>query len=368
MHSHRTLAHRPLSALLASALTLAFTAPASAQKPTKADRAEARKLLKMGVQLMNDGMCEEAIAKFKDSLKIVPSPATQINIGTCHQELGRTASAWAAYREAENLARTQRRQRYVRRAKRAALAIEGKRPRLVISAPDLDEMPEVEITRNLNAVDRELLGTVIYVDPGEHFIVAAQDGYQTFEATIEAVDGGSYEVEIPLLEPEPEEETPPVEDDQPADEQAESKLEADTDDGDGDSGNGDDKNDEPMVDQRSPSTMRTVLTLSSLGVGSAAVVVGLGFGWSAKRQRDEAFDRGMCERATLLCSAEGQSHMERAHSRALWSTIATGAGLAIAGAGLVLYLSAPGSAETRSTRVLPVAGPDQFGVALSGSF
>jgi tetratricopeptide (TPR) repeat protein len=47
---------------------------------------------------MTEGKYEEACAAFAESLRLEPATGTLYNIALCSEKLGRTASAWSAYK------------------------------------------------------------------------------------------------------------------------------------------------------------------------------------------------------------------------------------------------------------------------------
>ena len=89
---------RALGSRLALALALT-AAPALADTTTSGAAAEV--LFEQGRVLMNEGKTEEACAKFAASQRIDPAPGTLLRYADCSEKLGRTATAWLAFREAE---------------------------------------------------------------------------------------------------------------------------------------------------------------------------------------------------------------------------------------------------------------------------
>lgn len=348
-----------LTSVLIGALVLAVAVPASADD--KDQRAAALKLLQEGVQLMDEGQCDDAIARFKESMEIVPSPVTQINIGTCHEQMGRIASAWAAYREAENMAREAGRKKYMRKAERSARALEDRLPRLVISAPALDQTPDMLITRNLNEIAHDKLGAALYVDPGTQDITASADGYLTYAVTVEAVEGEQLDVEVPALQPRPEDEGESSDGD--ADQEA---------DGDDEDAKGDEASASTgRVHGGSagpPARLFRWISIATIGVGIAAGAAGLGLGLSARSVRNSAFDDVLCIPDVFSCDPDGWARLQRADARTQWSNIALGAGLIAVGAGAILYWTAPRQDRSETTALRPMAGPERVGLVVSGSF
>ncbi len=89
--------NRPRSALAA----LAFVAVSSTCFDVRAQTgaaAAAESAFAIGRTRMTEGKYEEACAAFAESLRLEPATGTLYNIALCSEKLGRTASAWSAYK------------------------------------------------------------------------------------------------------------------------------------------------------------------------------------------------------------------------------------------------------------------------------
>ncbi len=142
-----------VSVVAASLIALAQT-PAAAQ--SGADKAAAEKLFNDARKLMKKGNYSEACPKLDASLKLDPALGTRLNLAKCYEEVGKLASAWGLYREAEDLAK-QNKDNRARFARSRAKALEPRLPQLVIKAPSEDEIPGLTVTRDGTTIDRGLL-------------------------------------------------------------------------------------------------------------------------------------------------------------------------------------------------------------------
>src|SRR5262249_5643835 len=116
--------------LVATALTVGHAA--RGQSAAGGEKAAAEALFEEGRRLVGQGAYGEACPKFADSQRLDPSPGTLLNLANCWEKLGRTASAWATYREAESAANAARRADYLAAAQRHAEALAPKLARLTV--------------------------------------------------------------------------------------------------------------------------------------------------------------------------------------------------------------------------------------------
>lgn len=68
------------------------------------DLATAQQLFAQGKELMAAGKVAEACAKFAGAADSSPTAGVRLNLGECYEKLGRTASAYTRYVEAETIA------------------------------------------------------------------------------------------------------------------------------------------------------------------------------------------------------------------------------------------------------------------------
>src|SRR3984885_15543934 len=114
---------RGASAIIAIAIAIASEQEARAQTPNPSGKSVAEALFEEGRKLVADGNFAEACPKFADSQRLDPSPATLLNLASCYEKSGRTASAWATYREAASADSAAGRAEYITTAQRHAEAL-----------------------------------------------------------------------------------------------------------------------------------------------------------------------------------------------------------------------------------------------------
>jgi len=282
-----------------------------ARAQSGASRASAEALFEEGRRLMAEGKLEEACRKLESSQRLDPGVGTLLNLADCYAKSGRTASAWAAFREAGSSARAQGSAEREAVARERATALE---PQLSYLTIVQWKGQSVAITRNGEPVDPAMLDTPMPVDPGEHVVVAASPGKREWSTKVNVGPNGQRaSVTIPILPDEPIVLQQPQPSDKPIDASASTS---------------------------SPGSTQRILAIGAGVVGVAGIVVGTIFGLNAGSKWDDA---QKCEKDAMCPNAGTLS--DDASSAATISTIGfVVGGLGLAG-GAVLWLTAP-SAES----------------------
>jgi len=324
---------RLLACFLAVALALPLIAASTAAAQTGAARASAEALFEEGRRLMAEGKLAEACPKLESSQRLDPGVGTLLNLADCYAKLGRTASAWAAFREAGSAARAQGSAEREAVARERATALE---PQLSYLTIVQWKGQSVTITRNGEPVDPAMLDTPMPVDPGEHTIVAASPGKREWSTKVDVGPNGQRaSVTIPILPDEPIVQVAG----QP------SATQSSVDSGGSSSGN----------------TQRW-LAVGAGVVGVAGIVIGSVFGVQAGSKWDDA---QKCNEDPTCPNAGSLS--DDASSAATISTVGfVVGGLGLAG-GLALWLTAPEpeSAATASRAGVSI-GLGMQGISVSG--
>ena len=168
--------------------------------PARAQSAAAQALFEEGRRLMNDGDYARACPKLKESYAIDPALGALLNLATCYERAGKTASAWAAFKDAVGLATTADDSARADLARRHIEALEPRLTRLQITlAPDA-EVAGLRVTHDGTELSLASVGTPLPVDPGRSEIVAEAPGRRRWSTTVEATeDAKTYEIVIPML-------------------------------------------------------------------------------------------------------------------------------------------------------------------------
>jgi hypothetical protein len=177
-----------------------------------AQSAGAEALFREGRTLIKQGKLDAGCDKLEASEKLESSVGTLLNLGDCREKQGRSASAWAAFRKAEALAkRAGNDTKRQHEARRRALAVEPGLANITVQVGPKSKSDGLVIKRNGEVVDPELWGDAIVVDPGAHVVIAEAPGRKPWKLEISVGKGGKRWVVIPTLEPigEPARPAPP---------------------------------------------------------------------------------------------------------------------------------------------------------------
>jgi len=334
-----------------AALCLLVVTPAYAQRSVS-DKAAAEALFDEALQLMNDKRYAEACPKLEESQRIDAGIGTLLYLAECYEKTGRTASAWATFREAASAASAAGQGDRARQGKARADRLEPLLSKLTVTvANENKSIPGFQITRGGELVQAPLFDAAVPVDPGNLVIEATAPGYEPVTKTVTVPgNGGRAQVQIPALVPAPG--TSPV----PA---AGAGAAAG---GQTQAGQGQNQQDPlaPGASSSDGSTQRTV-GIVVMGVGAAGLVVGTIFGVDALQKNNDAKD--ICGDDTSCPSQAGEDLSDDAQQAALVSTIGfVAGGVALAG-GAVLYLTAPDGSEAGRMQLSPIAGGAQFSFA-----
>jgi len=325
-----TLADRVrfVAALAATAFVLPLST-AHAQSP------EAEALFRDGRDLIKRGKLAAGCDKLAASERLESSIGTLLNLGDCREKLGKLASAWAAFRKAEAMAkRSGSDDKRQAEAGRRASQLEPKLSNLVIEVPGV--VVGMVVRRDDEVVDQAAWNTAMPVDPGTFTITAEAPGFVAWSAPVTVAAGAKRQVvTVPVLE-RIEVAAPAAAEPPPG---------------------------PRLVATRRTGTWSTARKLSVAAgvVGAGAVGTGIYFGWRANDLQDRADRR--CPLA-LCADSEGLRLNDQARTSALTANILYIAGGATLATAVVLWVV--GAPE--EIVVVPAVGDRQAGVSMTGRF
>jgi hypothetical protein len=332
----------PLFRAIFALLSLTLTNWALAATP--AEKAAAETLFDEGVSALKAGDLKLACAKLESSQRIEPGVGVLLYLGDCYEKQGRTASAWAIFREAASVAQARADDR-APIAKERADRLTPRLSKLTITMEvgrDL-EVPGLEITRDGEEIPRALWGSPIPVDPGDHVIVAVAPGYTREEVKV-TIDGDAAvaTLTVPHITKVAQEPTQSA---------------------------------SPQSTEAPPSSAPSKTSSAQKPLGIAIAVTGLvglaaggTFGALAILTNNETLDpNGPYQCSPRSCPTQaGADHTNTARTFATISDVSFIVGGILTAAGVTLVLTAPKSQET--VKLMPALAPGYAGAALGGTF
>jgi hypothetical protein len=305
------------------------------------DKAAAEVLFDEAKKLMAAKRYSEACPKFADSERLDPGVGTLLNLGLCYKQLGQTASAWSAYREAASLARSEGQNDREELARQEATALEPQLTKLVIEVPpEVARIAGLTIKRDGGDVPSGLWGVPAPVDPGTRSIDVTAPNKKPLHLEANARGAGATsKVVIPVLEDGP----PPVAAAAPANSEAAPATAAKT----------------TPQDLHPGKTQRTI----GFVVGGVGILTGAVGTWFCLLSiaENKAADQTSNE-------AHKEQHRSDAQSARTVGFVGIGVGATVFLAGLVLVVTAPKAPATANLIVVPEFAEHEAGLSLRGRF
>ena len=318
---------------LAMAAALTWSAAARAQDPGASQQsAVAVSLFEEAQKLAAAGNHAAACPKFVEVRRTLPTAGLHLNLGDCYEHLGKLASAWGAFTEAEIIARNGRDPDREAEAVKRARAILGKLSRLTISVGAGERMAGLVIKRDGVSIGEGQWGSAVPVDAADHLVELSAPGHRSWSTHVAVgANAASVSVAVPRLAPEEAQAAP-------------SAL---------------------------PSSWWTGQRIAGVAIGGVGVVglaVGAVMGAQAMGKNSES--KEACQPADPdACTSAGAALRKDAFTLAHLSTASFAVGGAALVGGVVLLATAktPSPAAVKSgLRAAPLVGPGLAGVMVSG--
>jgi hypothetical protein len=319
------------------------------------DVVAAEAMFEEGRKLVLQGKYGEACPKFADSQRLDPSPGTLLNLASCWEKLGRSATAWATYRAAASAANAAGRKDYVATAQKHAEALAPKLAHVTLNVPQ--GIDGLVVKRDGQPITAAEWGLAIPVDVGSHPVEASAPGYKGWVSSVDVpAEGASVVVTVPPLEALPREARPssPEAPASPASPAAPPPPPAAGATGGAEPGTG--------SGQRIAGLVVAGAGIVGLGVGTILAV-------SAKSTYNDSLSK--CEPNNPgLCTPDGVSERSSARSAGDAASVAVAVGGVAVAAGAVLWFLAPRPAATRtaSARATVFLAPSLGGAILHGAW
>jgi hypothetical protein len=322
-------------------VTLLTASGAAAAQSATERQVMAAQLFDDAERLMAARQAADACPNYAESYRLDPQLGSLLHLAECYAAIGRTASAWANFRDALDLAAARADARTPRIRERIA-ELERALPRVVLEVSPAAP-PDLQINQDGNPVRRIMWGEPTPVDPGDHVLSARALGRKNWVVTIRIPAASSTtRVAIPDLSPQMAALPPTF---------AAPKENVDA-----------------GVTRSGPSTRAaTQRIIGWSAVGAGAVAIGVGVAFEVVRGNKIAESNPLCPKNECGSTAEAQRyHSLISDAKAAAAIGAAGliAGGVLAAGGVVLVLTAPGERGT-STSVRPLVGPGVLGATLT---
>lgn len=150
-------------------------------------------LFREGRAAQQRGEALVACGLFQDSYKLEPTVGTLLNLGTCRTQLGRTASALAAYKEAlERMSPGDDRRPL---AQTEMTKLEPRVPHVLLRLQE-SSCEQGALLHDGLSLPWSTIGLPFAVDPGEHHVELECQGFERSSAVYTAVDSQVYTLTI----------------------------------------------------------------------------------------------------------------------------------------------------------------------------
>lgn len=187
--------------LVASALALLAALASEPAALAEKDEKQAQTFFVEGMQLMNKKRYAEACEKFARSQELDPGMGTQYRLAECYEKLGRLASAYDQFMAVAEAAKEAKKPDRESVARKRAAALETRVAKLTIEVPPkVASLPGLEVRRDGAVVEKDLWGTPIPVDSGDHIVTVKARGKKPWEAKVWAEGTSKLLVTVTALE------------------------------------------------------------------------------------------------------------------------------------------------------------------------
>jgi len=164
-----------------------------------ADKAAAEGLFDQGLALMREARFREACVRLEQSQALDRGIGTMLYLADCYDQLGRTASAWALFREAASEARAAGQAERALSANQRASELEPKLAKLSVETAPGGALPGLVFSVDGTAQPLGMWGVALPIDPGEHQVEARAPGYSPWSTSASVAPASSVTVTIPQL-------------------------------------------------------------------------------------------------------------------------------------------------------------------------
>ena len=278
-------------------------------------KAAAEALFREAVELMAGGNLSEACAKYQASQQLDPALGTLLRLADCYDRVGKTASAWALFVEAEVTAKRAEQPERMEIAATRAADLKNRLSLVKLVIVKEHTVPGLTLTINGADIPQASWGTALPFDPGPQTVTARAPGYRPWTTRFELQSGPTeHELRVPRLRAEPRE---------PQAAKVEPLASA-------------------QAPEQEPSSAQGTIGYVVGGAGLLGLAVGGALGYRAYTLNEDSYAECARDDANA-CTEKGKQLRDDAARYGNWATLVGGVGGAIAITGLVVVLTAPAS-------------------------
>lgn len=298
---------RRLRAMVVGVLVVSALSGAAVAAPSAEQRSAAEALFQQARELMNQKSFAAACEKFAASQELDPGLGTQLHLADCYDVAGKTASAWAIFREAATVAKRAGETDRQHIAEQRAENLAPRLSKLELQVRASRAIAGLELRLNGVVIPKASWNTALPIDPGPLKVEARAPGKKPWLYQGVLAEGpGSRTIDIPELDNAPK--------------SAEPARTAKT--------------------QASPGGTQRVVGYFVAATGLVALAVGGAFGYRAYALNQSS--KGKCRSdAPNACTSEGVGEREDAQHMGVISTVAIVGGGVLTLGGATLVLTAP---------------------------
>jgi serine/threonine-protein kinase len=179
---------------------LAVSPSLAGAQTSAGDKAMAEHLFDRGLALMRQGQFSEACTQLEQSEAIERGIGTMLYLAECYEKLGRTASAWAMFREAASAARAEGQAERAKTGSARADRLEPQLSKLTVHVVVANAPAGLAVLRNGELLPSGVWGVPVPVDPGEQHIEARAPGRIGWSVSVNLpANGATLSVDVPEL-------------------------------------------------------------------------------------------------------------------------------------------------------------------------
>ncbi|MBL8717204.1 MAG: hypothetical protein JNL79_14555 [Myxococcales bacterium] len=328
------MSHRALSLFVALTLATPWVHADAAF-----DKSQSAALFKEGKKLLDQGKFDEACPKLAESHKIDPGGGVVLALALCLEGQGKLASAVVAYREAQFLAKRDKRADRQKAAGDKLAELEPKLSHLTVRVDPAAQKQGVVVRVDGNVLPTASYGLSVAVDGGKHEIEARAEGFESKTSTVDVGNANdNKELSVAPLTPKATDPTKPPSPDPT-----------------------------PPKPEPAPAPRASIVPTIGVGVGVVGVVALLAGGFFGIRTIRGAHDiEAACPDGVCRDPADvDRNDTVKRDARIADVLLISGAVLAVAG--VTLYVvGRPGS--SKAVGLSPAVGPQGLGFSLSARF